>query len=61
MNLTQALMSELRRNFEVISAQQQREIRRLTVQLKEQAARIEKVSAQIEVNKPAARLAATNL
>ena len=51
MILTQALMSELRRNFEVISAQQQREIRRLTVQLKEQAARIEKVSAQIEVNK----------
>ena len=56
----QGLMSELKRNFEVTSAQQQREIRRLTVQLKEQAARIEKVSAQIEVNTPAAPLAATN-
>jgi septal ring factor EnvC (AmiA/AmiB activator) len=39
-------------------ALQQKEMQVLTAQLKEQAAQIQKVSAQIEVSKPAPRTAA---
>ena len=41
---------------EAIIAQQQKGMKALTAQLKEQAARIEKVSAQLEVRKPAAQV-----
>ena len=40
-------------NLEVTVAQQQKGMEVLTAQLKEQAAQIQKVSAQVEVNKPA--------
>ncbi len=40
-------------NLEVTVAQQQKGMEVLTAQLKEQAAQIQKVSAQLEVNKPA--------
>jgi uncharacterized coiled-coil protein SlyX len=39
-------------------AQQQKQIATLTAQLKEQAAQIQKVSAQFETNKPAAQVVA---
>ena len=40
-------------NLEATVAQQQKGMEVLTAQLKEQAAQIQKVSAQLEVNKPA--------
>jgi hypothetical protein len=43
-------------NLEVTVAQQQKGMEVLTAQLKEQAAQIQKVSAQLEVNKPAAKV-----
>jgi hypothetical protein len=46
-------------NLEVTVAQQQKGMEVLTVQLKEQAAQIQKVSAQLEVNKPAPQVVAT--
>jgi len=39
--------------LEVTVAQQQKEVKVLTAQVKEQAAKIQKVSAQIEMTKPA--------
>jgi Chaperone of endosialidase len=41
---------------EATTAQQQKEIQALTASLKEQASQIQKVSAQIEVNRPAPRM-----
>jgi septal ring factor EnvC (AmiA/AmiB activator) len=46
-------VAEQRKDFEAISAQQHKEIQVLTASLKEQASQIQKVSAQIELNKPA--------
>jgi hypothetical protein len=43
-----------RQDFEATTAQQQKEIQALTASLKEQAAQIQKVSAQVEVSKFAA-------
>jgi uncharacterized coiled-coil protein SlyX len=40
-------------NLEATVAQQQKGMEVLTAQLREQAAQIQKVSAQLEVNKPA--------
>jgi hypothetical protein len=40
-------------------ARQQKQIETLTAQLKEQAAQIQKVSAQVEVNKPAPQIVAS--
>jgi septal ring factor EnvC (AmiA/AmiB activator) len=40
------------KDFETTIAQQQKEIRALTASLKEQASQIQKVSAQVELNKP---------
>jgi uncharacterized coiled-coil protein SlyX len=45
-------------NLETTVAQQQKGMEVLTAQLKEQAAQIQKVSAQVEVNKPAPRTVA---
>ena len=47
-----AIIAQQRRNFETAIAQQQKEIQALTASLKEQAAQIQKVSAQLEVSKP---------
>jgi Chaperone of endosialidase len=46
-------VEELKNDFQATVARQQKEIQALTAQLKEQAAQIQKVSAQLEVNKPA--------
>jgi septal ring factor EnvC (AmiA/AmiB activator) len=44
------------KNFEAAIAQQQKEITALTATVKEQAAQIQKVSAQLEASKPAPQL-----
>jgi hypothetical protein len=54
----QATITELKRDFQMVSAQQQNEIQILSAQFKEQAAQIQKVSAQIQPNGPAAQLIA---
>jgi len=46
--------------LEANAAQQQKEIQALTATLKEQAAQIEKVSAQLEVNKTASQIVLNN-
>ena len=46
--------------LEATAAQQQKEIKALTASLKEQAVQIQKVSAQVELNKPAAQMAVNN-
>jgi trimeric autotransporter adhesin len=52
----EATITELKHDFQMVNAQQQKEIQILSAQLKEQAARIEKVSAQLEIAKPATKL-----
>ena len=47
-------------NLEATVAQQQNEIKALTAQLKGQAAQIQKVSAQLELNKPAPQTVLNN-
>jgi len=42
--------------LEATVAQQQKQIETLTTQLKEQAAQIQKVSAQLEISEPAAKV-----
>jgi hypothetical protein len=49
-----------RKDFEAIAEQQQREIQALTAGFKEQAAQVQKVSAQLELNKPAPRTVLNN-
>ena len=49
-------MEKLQNDFQNTVAQQQKEIRTLTAQLKEQAAQIQKVSAQVQMNKPAPQM-----
>ena len=56
----QATITELKRDFQLVSARQQKEIQILSAQLKEQAAQIQNVSAQIEVSKPTPRMAVYN-
>jgi len=46
-------MGQLKNEFAATVAQQQKEIQALTGQLKEQAAQIQKVSAQLELSKAA--------
>jgi hypothetical protein len=53
-----ATVAQQHRDSERIAARQQNEIQALTAQLKEQAAQIQNVSAHIEMNRPAPRLAA---
>jgi len=43
-----------------INAEQQKEIQALTASLKEQAAQIQKVSAQVEMSRPASQLVVNN-
>jgi len=56
----QATIAQLKKDFQLADAQRQKEIQLLTAQLEEQAAQIQKVSAQIEVNKPASRVASNS-
>ena len=53
-------VEQLKNEFEATVAQQQKEIQALTGQLKEQAAQIQKVSAQIELSKSAQRTVLNN-
>ena len=46
-------VENLKNDFQTTVAQQQKEIAALTATVKEQAAQIQKVSAQLEANKPA--------
>ena len=46
-------VENLKNDFQATVAQQQKEIAALTATVKEQAAQIQKVSAQLELNKPA--------
>jgi septal ring factor EnvC (AmiA/AmiB activator) len=50
---SKATIAQQRRDFEANTAQQQKEIKALTETVKEQAAQIQKVSAQLEPSKPA--------
>jgi hypothetical protein len=52
----QATIAQLKKDFQTASTQQQNEIQLLSAQLKEQAALIQKVSAQVEMSKEAPRL-----
>ena len=52
----QATIAQEQKDFQATAAQQQKEIKLLTASLKEQASQIQKVSAQLEVSKPAPRV-----
>jgi anion-transporting ArsA/GET3 family ATPase len=53
-------VEELKKDFQATVAQQQKEIQALTSTVKEQAAQIQKVSAQLELNKPAPQTVVNN-
>jgi ribosomal protein L16 Arg81 hydroxylase len=53
-------VEQLKNEFQATVAQQQKEIQVLTAQLKEQAAQIQRVSAQIEVSRPAPKVVLNN-
>ncbi len=52
----QATITELKCDFQMVSAQQQNEIQILGAQLKEQATQIQRVSAQVEIRKPTTKV-----
>jgi hypothetical protein len=56
----QVTTAEQKKDFEAATAQQQNEIQALTASLKDQAAQIQKVSAQLEVNKIAPQIVLNN-
>ena len=49
----EATITRLTNDFQTVSTQQRNEIQLLSAQIKEQAAQIQKVSAQLEASKPA--------
>jgi hypothetical protein len=49
----QATISQLKNDFQTVNTQERKEIQLLSAQLKEQAAQIQRVSAQLEASKPA--------
>jgi hypothetical protein len=53
-------VEELKKDFQVTVAQQQKEIQALTARLEEQASEVQKVSAQIEMSKPAPQTVLNN-
>jgi len=53
-------VEELKKDFQVTIAQQQNEIKALAATVKEQAAQIQKVSAQVELSKPAPQTVLNN-
>jgi hypothetical protein len=56
----EATIAKQQKDFQATAAQQQEEIRALTANLKEQAAQIQKVSAQLEVSKPTPQIVVSN-
>jgi hypothetical protein len=56
----EATITELKRDFQMVNAQQQNEIQILSAQLKEQAAQIQKVSAQVQMSQPATKVVLNN-
>jgi uncharacterized coiled-coil protein SlyX len=56
----EATIVQQRKDFEANTAQQQKEIQALTATVKEQAAQIQKVSAQLEASKPAPQTVVNN-
>jgi Chaperone of endosialidase len=54
----EATIAELRKDLQTARTRQQQEIQLLTAELKEQAAQIQKVSAQLQVNGPAPQIVA---
>jgi septal ring factor EnvC (AmiA/AmiB activator) len=54
-----ATVAQQQSKFQATTAEQQKQIRNLIAQLKEQAIQIQKVSAQIEMSKPAPNIAAS--
>jgi septal ring factor EnvC (AmiA/AmiB activator) len=56
----EATITQQRKDFEAAVAQQQKEIKTLTATVKEQASQIEKVSAQLEMSKPAPQTVLNN-
>jgi hypothetical protein len=52
----EATIAQQQKDFRATAAQQQEEIQALTASLKEQAAQIQKVGAQLEVNRPAPQM-----
>ena len=54
----QAMLNLKVQNLQATATQQQQQIETLTDQLKEQAAQIQKVNAQLEMNKPATKVIA---
>jgi hypothetical protein len=55
-----ATIAQQRKDFEAANAQQQKEIEALTATVKQQAAPIQKVSAQVELSKPAQQTVLNN-
>jgi Chaperone of endosialidase len=55
-----ATIAQQRKDFEAAIAQQQNEIEALTATVKEQAAQIQKVTAQLEASKPAPQMVSSN-
>jgi anion-transporting ArsA/GET3 family ATPase len=53
-------VEELKKDFQATVAQQQKEIQALTARLEEQAAQIQKVSAELGVNKTAPKIVLNN-
>ena len=56
----QSTITQLKKDFQVAGAEQQKEIQLLMAQLKEQAAQIQKVSVQISVSNPAPQIVSKN-
>ncbi|HJW38899.1 MAG TPA: tail fiber domain-containing protein [Candidatus Udaeobacter sp.] len=56
----EATIAQLKKDFQIASAQQREDIQLLRTQLKEQAVQIQKVIAQLEVAKPAAQTVLNN-
>ena len=52
----QAMLNDKVDKLQVVVQMQQKQIETLTTQLREQAAQIQKVSARLEVSKPAAKV-----
>jgi hypothetical protein len=52
--------AQKQKDFQSTVAQQQKEIKTLTASVKEHAAQIQKVSAQIQMSKPAPQVVAIN-
>jgi len=55
-----ATVAQQQKDFRSTTAEQEKEIKALTASLKEQAAQIQKVSAEFEVSKPAPQTVLNN-